>query len=250
MNPSIFLLLVFVAALRPLDASAAHGGGGGNGQGRSRLPAYLPEPSLTASYLDEWRGFKSNTKELSKGLGAKNPEAIPLLLQIQTNALFLEMKWNVWFKAHPSSAYASGDGYLRSLQRDNRLLDKIKKEKDEQKALVTLRDVALDLQTKADNCRNSADGLGKEIKVKVHTKASDKEIGGYEVYLVQKGMFDVTSAHDRFPRQSSPTNEKILAPGGYVLWVRRKSFTSEPVFMRIGGHGETHLEVDLEVPSQ
>lgn len=250
MNPSIFLLLVFVAALRPLDASAAHGGGGGNGQGRSRLPAYLPEPSLTASYLDEWRGFKSNTKELFKGLGAKNPEAIPLLSQIQTNALFLEMKWNVWFKAHPSSAYASGDGYLRSLQRDNRLLGKIKKEKDEQKALVTLRDVALDLQTKADNCRNSADGLGKEIKVKVHTKASDKEIGGYEVYLVQKGMFDVTSAHDRFPRQSSPTNEKILAPGGYVLWVRRKSFTSEPVSMRIGGHGETHLEVDLEVPSQ
>ena len=251
MNPSIFLLLIFVAALTPLDASAAHGGGGGNGQARSRLPAYLPEPSLTASYQDEWRGFKSNTKEISKGLGAKNPETIPLLSQIQTNALFLEMKWNVWFKTHGRSRqYAKDDDYLRSLQRANRLLDRIGKAKDEQKALATLRDVALDLQIKTDNCRHSADGLGREIKVKVHTMAGGKEIGGYEVYFVQKGMFEVKSAHDRFPQQSSPTNEKILAPGGYAMWVRKKTFTGEPVTMRIGGRGETHLEVDLEVPSE
>jgi hypothetical protein len=34
------------------------------------------------------------------------------------------------------------------------------------------------------------------------------------------------------------------------MWVRRKDFTSEPVTMRIGGHGETHLEVDVEVPGE
>jgi hypothetical protein len=238
MNRSIVVLLLFVGTISHLMAAPR------------RLPAYLPEKSAPVAYGDEWRDFKSTTKDLSKTLGMKNPEAASLLAQIQTNALFLETKWNDWFKAHSrSQQYAKGDDYLRSLQRANRLLDRTGKEKDEQKALATLRDVALDLQIKTDNCRHSSDGLGKEIKVKVHTKAGGKEIGGYEVYFVQKGMFDVKSAHDRFPQQSSPTNEKILTPGGYAMWVRKKAFMGEPVTMRIGGHGETHLEVDLEVPS-
>lgn len=247
MNRSIVVLLLFVMEVLP--GRAAGPGGGGR---PSRLPAYLPEQSAKAAYGDEWRDFKSTTKDLAKTIGGRNPEAASMLMQIRTNAFFLETKWEVWFKAHGGGLrpYAAGDDYLRSLQRDNRLLDRIGKEKDEQKALATLRDVALDLQTKADNCRHSGDGLGKEIKVKVHTKASEKEVGGYEVYFVQKGMFDVKSAHDRFPRQSSPTNEKVLAPGGYALWVRKKDFTGEPVSMRIGGHGETHLELDLEVPPE
>ena len=238
MNRSIVVLLLFVGTIsHPMAAGAG-------------LPAYLPEKSAQVAYGDEWRDFKSTTKDLSKTIGAKNSEAASLLAQIQTNALFLETKWNGWFKAHSKSRqYAKGDDYLRSLQRANRLLDRIAKEKDEQKALATLRDVALDLQIKTDNCRNSADGLGREIKVKVHTKAGGKEIGGYEVYFVEKGMLDVKSVHDRFPQQSSPTNEKVLTPGGYAMWARKKAFTSEPVTMRIGGHGETHLEVDLEVPS-
>ena len=74
-------------------------------------------------------------------------------------------------------------------------------------------------------------------------------MGGYEVFYVQKGMFDVKSAHDRFPRQSSPTDEKVLCPGGSAMWVRKKGVTSEPVTLRIGGRGETRLEVDLEVPA-
>ena len=248
MNRSIVVLLLFVGTIsHPMAAGAG-------------LPAYLPEKSAQVAYGDEWRDFKSTTKDLSKTIGAKNSEAASLLAQIQTNALFLETKWNVWFKAHSKSRqYAKGDDYLRSLQRANRLLDRIAKEKDEQQALATLRDVALDLQIKTDNCRNSADGLGREIKVKVHTKAGGKEIGGYEVYFVEKGMLDVKSVHDRFPQQSSPTNEKVLTPGGYAMWARKKAFTSEPVTMRIGGHGDRlagkgffarpHREVDLEVPS-
>lgn len=238
MNRPIIVLLLVLGTISHLKAASP------------RLPAYLPEKSAQTAYGDEWRDFKSTTKALFKTLGVKNPEAASLLAQIQTNALFLETKWKAWFDAHSRTRqYAKGDDYLRSLQRANRLLDKVEKEKDEQKALATLRDVALDLQIKTDNCRHSADGLGKEIKVKVHTKAAGKEVGGYEVYYVQKGMFDVKSAHDRFPQQSSPTNEKILSPGGYAMWARKKEFTGQPVTMRIGGRGETHLEVDLEVPS-
>jgi hypothetical protein len=135
------------------------------------------------------------------------------------------------------------------LRADNRLLNNLRKEKDVAKILDGLRDAALDMQIKSDNCRHSGDGLGKEIGVKVHTKAGENEVGGYEVFFVQKGMFDVKSAHDRFPRKSSPTDEKILCPGGYAMWVRKKNFTSAPVILRIGGRGEVHLEVDIEVPA-
>src|ERR1019366_8135173 len=121
-------------------------------------------------------------------------------------------------------------------------LGKLRKEKNAARALEILRDVALDVQLKADNCRHSADGLGKDIKVKVHTKMDEKEVGGYEVFCVPRGMLDVKSAYDRFPRLSSPTDEKILAPGRYALWVRKKQFPSEPVTLGIGGHGETKLD--------
>jgi hypothetical protein len=186
-----------------------------------------------------------------KTLGAANAEAASLLSQIQTNEGFLDGKWTVWFNTHASaSQYALRDDYLVALHGDLRGLRDLKKRKDDPASLAALRDVALDLQIKADNCRNSADGLGKEIKVKVHTKAGGKEIGGFEVYYVPKGLFDMKSAHDRFPRQSSPTDEKILNPGRYAMWACRKGFTGEPATLSVGGHGETRLEVDLDVPAE
>jgi hypothetical protein len=42
----------------------------------------------------------------------------------------------------------------------------------------------------------------------------------------------------------------MLCPGRYAVWVRKKGFTGDPVTQGIGGHGETHLEVDLEVPAE
>lgn len=238
------LLLGALAATPPLHA------------GPHRLPGfgslgydqpYDPQPD----YWHEWGSLSALTDSLLKSIGATNAEAALLLRQVQTNALFLHAKWNAWFDTHARSKnYSPGDIYLSSLRADNRQLSRAKKEKDAAKILAAVRDVALDLQIKADNCRHSGDGLGKEIRVKVHTKADGREIGGYEVFYVSKGMFDVKSAHDRFPRQSSPTDEKILCPGGYALWARKGGFTSEPVPMGIGGHGETHLEVDIAVPAE
>jgi hypothetical protein len=105
----------------------------------------------------------------------------------------------------------------------------------------------MDLEIKAENCRHSTDGLGKEIKVRVHTKAGGKEVGGYEVFFVPRGMLSMKSAHDRFGRQSSPTDEKILSPGRYVMWVRKDGVKGEEVTLRVGGGGETHFPVDLTV---
>lgn len=251
-RPSFFLaipiLLIMLVAIAPLHAGPRPNNGGLHGYGGMGDP--LPNDTRS-DYRWEWTTMKSTTDSLLKTFGATNVEAEVLLQQVQTNAQFLQTKWSTWFDTHvPPKTYSPADAYLVSLRADNRQLKNLKKEKDPAKTLAVLRDVAFDLQIKADNCRHSGDGLGKEIRVKVHTKAGGKETAGYEVFYVSKGMFDVKSAHDRFPRQSSPTDEKILCPGGYQLWARKNKFTSEPVAMGIGGHGETHLEVDLEVPSE
>ncbi len=247
----LFLSLVFSSAAADAPGAAGWRGtyGGFDDPFRGRTG---PEVGAArAVYAAVWRDFDTTTAALGKSIGARNVEAGSLLTQIRTNALFLREKWDVWFQSHSApGSYASDDAYLTSLRANNRLLNQLKKQQDEPKALGVLRDVALDLQIKADNCRNSGDGLGKEIRVRVHTKAGTNEVAGFEVFYVSKGMLDVKSAYDRFPRQSSPTDERILCPGGYAIWARKKGFTSEPVTLRVGGHGETHLDVDLPVPPQ
>jgi hypothetical protein len=245
----VFPVLLAVTALSLHAAGPPGSGRLSRGYDPFNDPLYTSPPP--PDYGAVWRDLKSSTDKLHPTLGAAHPEAAALLTQIQTNALFLETKWDDWLKTHSQRRqYGQRDPYYQGLLADARRVSKLKKEKDSEKAVSVLRDVALDLEIKADNCRASADGLGKEIKVRVHTKSGAKEVGGFEVYFVQKGMFDVKSAHDRFPRQSSPTDEKILPPGGYAMWARKKNFTSEPVSLRLGGHGETHLDVDLEVPAE
>lgn len=248
MNRSIFILAAWIVLISAAQAGPKQGVGPRPVYRDPIGPAQGNDPQK--DYYFVWRDFRLNVETLMKTIGATNDEAAALLRQIQTNAAFLDTKWKVWFAKHPQSSAVYGDDYLTSLRMDVRVLGALKKEKDAGRRMEKLRDVALDLQIKADNCRNSSDGLGKEIKVKVHTKAGEKEVGGYEVFFVPKGMLDVKSAHDRFPRQSSPTDEKILCPGGYAMWARKKGSNTEPTTLRIGGRGETRLEVDLPVPAE
>ena len=238
-------LLLLLAALPALQAEGP-GGGGRRRYGAAGDPFYRnPQPD----YWAMWRSLKMTTDSLLKTFGATNAETASLLRQIQTNAQFLEAKWDAWFKDHNQPGqYNPVDYYLVILRADSRRLGDLKKEKDGTKVLETVREVALDLQLKADNCRHSADGLGKDIRVKVHTKAGENEVGGFEVFYVPRGMLDIRSAHERFPRLSSPTKEQTLSPGRYALWVKKKTFTSEPTVLSIGGNGETELDVDLTVP--
>ena len=247
-TPLNSLIILWVSLLASLAVCEAAPHGVRKGYEPLGDPAYNRAQS---DYRAVWHDFHSTTGDLLKTIGTTNAEAAALLIQIQTNAAFLAAKWDTWFRSHTASAqYASGDDYLVSLRGDLRLLHRVKKPKEGEEPLGVLRDAALDLELKADNCRNSSDGLGKEIKVRVHTKAGGKEIGGFEVYYAPKGLLDIKSSHDRFPRQSSPTDEKILCPGRYAVWARKKGFTGESVTQGIGGHGETHLEVDLEVPAE
>ena len=70
------------------------------------------------------------------------------------------------FRSQQRAYYSGGnDDYLHALRADNQMVGQLKKEKSSEKILPVLRDVAFDMQLKADNCRHSADGLGKEIRV-------------------------------------------------------------------------------------
>ncbi len=216
-------------------------------------PVYNHQPDMTLSttaidYKRLFKGLRTSIENLTKTVGTHDEATTKFLQEIGASAGFLEVKWEEWFKNNRSPKYEGNDPYYRSLSNNLRLLKDAEKEKDAKKVMSVVQDVALDIQIKADNCRHSTDGLGKEIKVKVRTKSGGQEAGGYEVCFVPKGMLDVERAHDRFSKQSSPTDEKILSPGGYAIWVRKKDFKSQPVTMKIGGHGETKLELELEVP--
>lgn len=206
--------------------------------------------SVTAAYETEFAALQKRAAKLAEQWRS-HVETAGVLTSIHTNAVFLRARWREWYQKKRYHSLVQDDimrdGYLRALSRDNELLRKAEKA-DAQQAAEWIADVALDLQLKADNCRHSADGLGKVIRVKVRTTRAGEEVRGLEVWFVQKGMFEVKGAHDRFRKHSSPTDQRALAPGGYAMWIRQGSKDLPPTTVRLGGRGETELEVDLEVP--
>src|ERR1035438_9601723 len=117
------------------------------------------QAQVETDYRGTWHGFRTTTQDLMKTLGATNTDAALLLIQIQTNAAFLDTKWTAWFNTHRASTqYAMHDDYLSALHGDLRALRKLKKEKDDQASLDALHEIALDVQIKGDNCRNSNAG--------------------------------------------------------------------------------------------
>ena len=110
--------------------------------------------------------------------------------------------------------------------------------------------MADDLHAKAENCRYSADGLGKNINVTVRTKKGTAEVPGYEVYCAPMALVKFKNEHIRFPKISSPTAYKNLAPGRYAMWLQKENEKTQPVAQTIGGRGEKELEIDLVVPTE
>ncbi len=243
------ILLLWLSALTANGQSGFGSGSRFDYFNRHRLSSRSP---LLEAYEMELSILEKQAIRRRKKLPVNEPgELAGWLISIQTNAFFLKRRWQEWYEQNP--AYAGGtpnvilDDYLRSITRSNELLTKAANEKPDRQ-LELVRDVALDLQIKADNCRNSKDGLGKIIRVQIRTKHDTQEVPGYEVWYVQKGYYDVPSAHERFHQQSSPTDSLSLWPGRYAIWVRKDDFTGKPATIRIGGQGQKEIVVDLEVP--
>jgi hypothetical protein len=198
-------------------------------------------------------GFLQNAAaDLEKGRAGQQPDLRQPLQQIQTDAAFLRQKWLEWGRRHPGRNPYFGniesDGYLSVLKESHKQLKEFRKAKTEDIA-GPVKAIAADLHAKAENCRYSADGLGKDIDVTVRTKKGTEEVAGYEVFCAPVALVKFKKEHVRFPKISSPTVYRNLAPGHYLMWLRKGNENTEPVAQTIGGRGETEWEIDLPVPS-
>ncbi|MCI0539336.1 MAG: hypothetical protein L0Z50_29360, partial [Verrucomicrobiales bacterium] len=173
--------------------------------------------------------------------------------QIQSDAAFLRQKWLAWPQRHPDRKPYYGslslDQYLRALRGSQKQLKLLPKVGDAE-LQRTVKAVADDLHAKAEHCRHSADGLGKEMKVTVRTRKGTAEVAGYEVYCAPMALVKFKNEHIRFPKISSPTVHPNLAPGHYAMWLQKENEKTQPVAQTIGGRGEKEVEIDLPVPAE
>jgi hypothetical protein len=239
----------------------------------------LPETSLSEAMKAEFVAMTNHVGKLTKTLATVNSEAPGLLQTIRDDAVFLYDRFQVWLKEHPKEGRKAvssvRDAYWASWHQNNLVLEKAQKAKLRsqadglirivaradlaradgggdnvgRKAVNLIREVALDMEAKAEHARHAADGLGKEVLVKVQTKRDGQELKGYQVWYVQRGMLDDKSFHTRFEKLSTPTEDRGLAPGRYALWARKDKNVSEPSTVRIPSQpGARSDEIDVEAP--
>ncbi len=239
-----------------LGPASAQPGGLGSGSGYAR-PGYRVEPSgLSAAMLQyhQTLGWISTyAQRLAKRHGDRLPALREPLEQMQADARFLQRKWIDWAQRNARrGTYVSDaklDPYYRGLEAIQRQLKEAGNHSDE--ALVrSVKDLAADLHAKAENCRHSGDGLGKEIRVIVRTKRDGQELGGYDVWCAPLALVEFKNEHIRFPQISSPTALKNVAPGCYAMWLQKDQTKTTPVTQIIGGHGDMEFAVELAIPSE
>lgn len=201
-------------------------------------------------YDRQFSRILKTAEELTARFEDEDGAAKKELSQISSDAFFLQQRWREWLTYNESS-YSRGetkDRYYEGLTGDLKLLERAAGETDDGKALELIRNAALDLHAKAENCRNSADGLGRVIQVSVRTFADTNEVAGFEVWFAPIGLMSLKAAHDRFYKLSSPTDELELAPGGYGFWMKKGGMEGEPVQLQVGGKGKEKIQIELLVP--
>jgi hypothetical protein len=213
----------------------------------------VPEKTLAQAIEAEFVKTTSWLSLLRKRVGTANEERVKVLGSIQESSDFLHDRWRVWLKEHSKEGSklvsSSKDAYWFSWYQDNNVLGTADKTDSLTKMENLIHEVAEDMKVKADNARHSADGLGKEVLVKVHTKRNAQEINGYQVWYVQKGMLDDKSFHTRFGKLSTPTEQRGFCPGRYAMWARKDKTAGEPSTIQIPSQlGARSDDVDVDAP--
>lgn len=210
-------------------------------------------PRAVTQYQQQLGWLKRYAEKLEEKQGERFPEVRQPLKQIQNDATFLQQKWLDWWGRNSRTGFYMQDArldlYYRVLRESVRQLDQLSSN-NSTGLVATVKSIAADLHAKAENCRHSADGLGKEINVTVHTRKGVEEVSGYEVWCAPVALVPFKDEHLRFPKISSPTVYKRLAPGCYAMWLEKGELKTDPVEQTIGGHGETKFDLDLLVTSK
>jgi hypothetical protein len=191
-------------------------------------------------------------RDLGKKWGEQNPDILPLIQQIQSDAKFLQIKWSDWNRSYGSAAPRVPmelDPYFRQLRSDASALESAKK-LPAPKTLEVVRIVARDLRTKALNCENSADGLGKQILVSARTLKGGAEAPGFEIFYVPMALLGQKAEHKRFPTLSSPATHNNIPPGYYAIWLRKNSATNIHTAQDILSDKQGKCALEIIVPDE
>ena len=146
------------------------------------------------------------------------------------------------------------EAYRENLVGDFRMLAYAAEEPDIKKASAIINGVVEDLQIKADHCRKSNRGLGKDVEVSVRTvrKRDNKEEGGLLVYY-KLGIYEYNSKSkltERFDRLSSPAKGSLPA-SKYLIWAVKpggpESQRNTPERLNVGsGHEKKEFDLMLD----
>jgi len=113
--------------------------------------------------------------------------------------------------------------------------------------LSALREITSDLDIKVIYSKGSRGQPLREIETIVHTvKDGNKEISGYEVWYVPRGLVDYPDEHKRFDNLSTPAIMP-LPPGNYILWAAKGKSVSERRPLTIGDDGRSKRQYYLPV---
>ena len=235
-------LLLLSWSVQLMAAGPFDGPGYGQPPGQS-------DPVFEYSHTLNW--IRIYSEKLEKSHATRLPQLREPLEQLQKDARFLTDRWLEWARKHEGKKLYQADIkldlYFRSLENAQFTLEKLRKKKDDE-ILTTVNTLAKDLHFKAESCRASDDGLGKEITVTVRTMRGTNEVAGYEVYCAPMALVKFDKEHIRFPKISSPTQFGTLPPGFYAVWLKKGNLRTEPVGQIIGGDGKKIFPLDIPIP--
>lgn len=117
---------------------------------------------------------------------------------------------------------------------------------DEERVLGVLHAVAEDLELKVFSSQKLMGGGLRLIEFIVHTKKGEQEFGGYEVWYVPRGWDNTPDKFRIFDQLSSPAIIK-LAPGNYLVWLKKGEITTKKLQFKLGEDG-SRKEVDFPIP--
>lgn len=109
-----------------------------------------------------------------------------------------------------------------------------------------LRSVAEDLEAKVVFSEKLLGAGLRLVEFVVHTQKDGVESGGYEVWYVPRGWSDTPDKFRRSDQLSSPAIMN-LAPGNYLVWLKKGDVATEKVTYTLGKDG-SRKEIVFPIP--
>jgi len=176
-------------------------------------------------------------------LESQFPQAVELAAEANAEVSYLIGRWHWGEFVSPA--------YQENLVGDFRMLASASEEPDAKMAFAIMKGVVEDLKIKADHCRKSNRGLGKDVDVSVSTlsKRDRKEEKGLLIYykLAIYEFNKKSTLTERFEKLSSPTKTSLPA-SRYLIWAVKpgepESPPNNPERLNVGS-GQEKREFDL-----